>query len=86
MTMLGRQSLGTAITMIGVPTVEACCAYPYPHCDRAVAGLRGALRLRLSPGETPDWSTLVVTGPTTTTDGRGNTWYGYAAEVTAAVS
>jgi hypothetical protein len=84
--MLGCQPAGTAVTMIGVPTYEARCAYPYPHWDRVAAGLRGALRLRLPPQETPDWNTLVVTGPAMSTDGRGNTGYEYSAEVTTAVS
>lgn len=29
----------------------------------------------------PDWTTLVLTGPTTTKDTRGRTWYEYRATV-----
>jgi hypothetical protein len=29
----------------------------------------------------PDWDTLVVTGPTVTLDTRGNTWFEWAATV-----
>lgn len=64
-------------------TYEACTALPYPNRDRAVAGLRAELRHRIPPGETPDWSALLVTGPVETTDARGRTWYEYRAELTA---
>lgn len=59
-------------------------ALPYEHRERATAGLRGQLRLvAIGTGATPDWMTLQVTGPRTTVDGRGRTWFEWAATVDA---
>jgi hypothetical protein len=63
---------------------SATTALPYEHLERATAGLRGTLRqlvLDDGAGELPDWSTLQVAGPVTTTGARGRTWYEYAATV-----
>ncbi len=62
----------------------ATAVLPYDNLERATAGLRGRLRLMaLDHGldASPDWSTLVVTGPTATKDARGNTWFEYRATV-----
>jgi hypothetical protein len=62
----------------------ATAALPYPHLQRATAGLRGELRQRLLAAgvETlPDWSGLTVCGPEEFTDGRGRTWFGYHATI-----
>ena len=67
-----------------MPTVSATTALPYENLERATAGLRGQLRLQLLDGGDdglPDWSTLQIAGPVTTTDARGRTWYEYAATV-----
>src|SRR4051812_43765746 len=64
------------------PSYEAHTALPYPHTDRAAAGLRAQLRHRLGRGETPDWATFTVTGSVATSDARGRTWYEYRAELT----
>jgi hypothetical protein len=37
-------------------------------------------------GLSPDWETLIVTGPTPTKDARGNTWFEWAATVRAKTS
>lgn len=63
-------------------TFTATTALPYPHFDRAMAGLRAELRHQLlSAGVTgaPDWSTLTVTGPEEFTDANGHLWFGYWA-------
>jgi hypothetical protein len=57
----------------------ATTALPYPHLERATAGLRAELRRQLPAGETPDWTTLEVTGPSKSVDGVGHTWYEYRA-------
>ncbi|SFO37134.1 hypothetical protein SAMN05660359_02905 [Geodermatophilus obscurus] len=62
-----------------MPTVEATTALPYPHAERATAGLRAALREQHPNGEPPDWSKLVVTGPVEARDIRGRTWFHYRA-------
>ncbi|MGY1608475.1 hypothetical protein [Geodermatophilus sp. SYSU D00700] len=69
--------------MIAVVTYQARTALPYAHHERAAAGLRAQLRLRLPPAGTADWSTFTVTGPVETSDARGNVWHEYTAEVTA---
>jgi hypothetical protein len=65
-----------------VPTYAASTALPYPHQERAVAGLRAQLRYLLAPGETADWAMLTVTGPNEVPDARGHVWFTYTAEVT----
>ena len=57
-------------------------ALPYEHVERATAGLRGRLQLMAADdGAVPDWSTLTVTGPTTSLDARGRTWFESTATV-----
>lgn len=65
-----------------MPCYEAVTALPFPHLDRATAGLRAMLRSLLADGELPDWSTLVVTGPEEVADARGRSWFEYRAEMT----
>jgi hypothetical protein len=63
-------------------TFTATTALPYPHFERATAGLRAELRHQLLTAGvtgTPDWSTLTVTGPEEFTDRNGNLWFGYWA-------
>ena len=65
-------------------TFTATAVLPYDNLERATAGLRGRLRLMVAdrnPEALPDWSTLVVTGPTTTKDARGNTWFEWVGTV-----
>jgi hypothetical protein len=55
-------------------TYTATTAVPYPHLERATAGLRAALRHQLLAAGVvgpPDWATLIVEGPEELTDGRG---------------
>lgn len=66
----------------GVSTHGASTALPFPHRDRAAAGLRAQLRYLVPDGETADWATFTITGPTEVLDPRGNIWFEYAAEVT----
>lgn len=69
-------------------TFTATTALPYPHLERATAGLRGELRLQLLAAgvtDAPDWSTLAVEGPQEFLDGRGLTWFGYWASVESEV-
>jgi hypothetical protein len=69
---------------------SASAALPYQHRQGAAAGLCAELRHlvelgyllgRQSPEESPDWDTLVVTGPTETIDARGRVWFEYSATV-----
>jgi hypothetical protein len=71
---------------------SASAALPYQHRQGAAAGLCAELRHlvelgyllgRQSPEESPDWDTLVVTGPTETTDARGRVWFEYSATVSS---
>ncbi|MCU1614720.1 MAG: hypothetical protein JWO98_2260 [Frankiales bacterium] len=67
-------------------TFTATTALPYPHLDRATAGLRAELRHQLFKAgdpNRPDWSTLVIEGPEEFADGNGHTWFGYWATVKA---
>jgi hypothetical protein len=66
----------------------ATTALPYPHLERATAGLRGQLRLHLLAADVvgvPEWAALSVCGPEEFTDGRGRTWFGYHATIDAPV-
>jgi len=71
---------------------SASAPLPYQHRQGAAVGLRAELRHlvalgyllgRRAPDELPDWSTLVVTGPTETTDANGRVWFEYTATVRA---
>jgi hypothetical protein len=63
-------------------TYQAVAVLPYEHLERATAGLRGRLRLiAADDGVIPDWSTLRVTGPETSLDGRGRTWFEWTTVV-----
>ena len=65
--------------------LSATAVLPYEHLERATAGLRGRLRLMAADdGVMPDWSTLTVTGPTTSLDGRGRTWFEWTGTVDGA--
>ena len=64
--------------------LEADTALPYPHRERATAGLRAELRHRATDaGLLADWGTLEVSGPVERPDARGRRWYSYRATVTA---
>jgi hypothetical protein len=61
-------------------TVTLICS----HLQRATAELRAALTDQVredGPAEIPDWTTLVVTGPTEVFDRRGNVCFEYSATV-----
>ncbi len=65
-------------------TFTATVVLPYDNLERATAGLRGSLRLMAAdhgPDLSPNWTTLVITGPTTTKDARGNTWFEWVGTV-----
>ena len=63
---------------------RASAVLPYAHRERAVAGLRGQLRvMAVAGGTTPDWTTLAVEGPTMAPSLRGRTWFEWAATVEA---
>ncbi len=64
-----------------MPTYSATTALPYENLDRATSGLRAMLRARLAVGELADWTSLSVTGPVESIDGRGHRWFDYQAEV-----
>jgi hypothetical protein len=60
----------------------ATTALPFPHLERATAGLRAEVRhLLLDAGVVgaPDWATLTVEGPAEATDGLGRVWFTYRA-------
>lgn len=57
-------------------TYTATAALPYGSADRAVAGLRGQLRLLAANDNTvPDSTTLRVIGPDEVVGGHGVVWY-----------
>lgn len=59
---------------------RAAAAYPYLDEQLATAGLRGQLRVMALAGDaSPDWSTLVVEGPTRAPGARGRSWYEWTA-------
>ena len=71
---------------------SASAALPYQHRQGAAAGLRAELRHLVELGyllgrraaeESPDWNTLVVTGPTQTTDAQGRVWFEYSATLSS---
>ncbi len=64
----------------------ATAAYPYENLERATMALRAALRHQLLAAGVRGlqvWDTFVVTGPTTTKDARGNTWFEWVGTVHA---
>ncbi len=57
---------------------------PYDNRERAVAGLRAQLRhMALTEGWTPEWSSLVLEGPTRTRSLHGAVWFEWTASVEA---
>jgi hypothetical protein len=61
---------------------RATAALPYNNRERAVASLRDQLRvMALAGGGSPNWSTLVVEGPTEAPGPRGRTWFEWSATV-----
>jgi hypothetical protein len=61
---------------------RAAAALPWSDRDRAVAGLRGQLRvMAVAARATPDWKTLVVDGPSEVVEPRGGTLYEWRGEV-----
>jgi hypothetical protein len=67
-----------------VITFTASAVLPYQHRAGATAGLRAELGHQIvdgAPGRLPDWNTLVVAGPTESTDHRGRVWFEYTATV-----
>jgi hypothetical protein len=68
-------------------TYSAKTALPFPDSHRAVAALRGQLRLTAMQHEAiPDWSTLRVAGPDEVIGQHGRVWYEWTATVVAAGS
>lgn len=62
----------------------ATAALPYVDAARAVAGLRGELRLLAGrDGAVPDWRTLRIVGPSETVGRHGVVWYEWQAAVDA---
>jgi hypothetical protein len=65
-------------------TVTASIALPHDDVRRATAELRGDLRMQIAathPGQLPDWTTLVVTGPARRVGKYGRTWFDWSATV-----
>ena len=63
-------------------TYKATASYPYRDSERAVAALRGELRMVAArDGAAPDWSTLRVNGPTEVIGARGVVWYEWTPTV-----
>jgi hypothetical protein len=66
----------------GAVTYKAAAALPYDDRERAVAVLRGQLRLMaIAGGIMPDWSTLEVAGPTEPPGLRRAGWFEWHASV-----
>ena len=51
------QQVARTITVV-FRTYTATSALPYPHPERAMAGLCAQLQLQLGTGELPDWAKL----------------------------
>lgn len=63
---------------------QAAAALPYNDRQRAMAGLRGQLRLMaIADGVTPNWLPMTVEGPVEVTGLHGATWYEWTATVEA---
>jgi hypothetical protein len=61
---------------------EAASALPYHDRERAIAGLRGQLRIMAATADaTPDWVTLTDEGPTEAPGLHGATWIAWTATV-----
>jgi hypothetical protein len=61
---------------------RAIAALPFSNREQAVARLRDQLRvMALAGGGRPDWSSLVVEGPTEAPGPRGRTWFEWSATV-----
>lgn len=74
------------MTVVDPETYTASVVLPYPHTSCAAAGLRAELRHRVvghAGSQVPDWSTLLVTGPTLDRDARGRVWFEYTATLGA---
>ncbi len=57
---------------------------PYDDLERVTAGLRGQLPIMvLADDVRPDWSTLIVEGPTETSGSHGQVWLEWIATVRA---
>jgi hypothetical protein len=68
-------------------TYTALTALPYPHLERAAAGLRAELRHHLLAAGVvgaQDWAALTVGGPEEFTDGHRRTWFEYWAALDVA--
>src|SRR4051812_2972285 len=76
---------GHAVGSPGLGTATA--AYPYVDRDRATAGLRGQLReiLAGAGAGVPDWTTLVVEGPTEVEGLHRRVWIVWTATVLPAL-
>lgn len=62
---------------------SATVAYPTASVGAATSALRGALRLRMTGNQRPDWATLEVAGPDERVDARGKVWFEYHGTVAA---
>jgi len=70
--------------MAAVSRYSAVTALPYPHLERAEAGLHAGLRHRLGMGEQADWTTLEASGPHPVLLGaQGRMWFEYRAALGA---
>ena len=70
-------------------TYTGTTALPYPHRERATAGLRAQLRHQLldaGVAAVPGWAAMTVEGPEEVTDGLGRVWFQYRATLDAPVS
>lgn len=61
---------------------RAAAALPCDDPVRATVGLQGQLRLMAAAAHaTPDWSTLVIDGPTAVSEPRGQIWFEWTGAV-----
>ena len=61
---------------------RAAAALPSDDRERATAELRGQLRvIAAAVGSVPDWTTLVVDGPTELAEWSGQSWFEWSATV-----
>jgi hypothetical protein len=64
---------------------RAAAALLWDDREQATAGLQGQLRVMATAGRAiPDWSTLVIDGPTEVCEPQGRTWFEWTGRVSVA--
>ncbi len=76
----GRPGMNSGGHADAVRTYQASAAWPYDDLERVTAALRGQLPIMaLADDVRPDWSTLIVEGPTETSGLHGQVRFEWAS-------